>query len=62
MIIIEALTDNPRLNQEQLSETIGTSAKDIKWNLRKLKEDGIFAVSGLTRAGVGKCFCRDALT
>ena len=51
MIIIEALTDNPRLNQEQLSETIGTSAKDIEWNLRKLKEDGIIRRVGADKGG-----------
>lgn len=51
MIIIEALTDNPRLNQEQLSETIGTSAKGIEWNFRKLKEDGIIRRVGADKGG-----------
>ena len=51
MIIVEASTDNLRLTQAQLSETVGISAKGIEWNLRKIKEDGIIRRVGPDKGG-----------
>ena len=51
MIIIEASTDNPKLTQEQLSETTDISAKGIEWNLRRIKEDCIIRRLGPAKDG-----------
>ena len=49
--IIEALKDNPKLTQAQLSEKVCISIKGIEWNLRKLKEDGIIRRVGPDKGG-----------
>lgn len=50
--IIEIIKENPTITTKELSEAIGNiTLSGIKWNLKKMKENGIIIREGTARKG-----------
>ena len=50
-IIIDLISDNPKITMEEMADHIGITTKGIEWQMKKLKETGRISRVGPPRGG-----------
>jgi len=50
-IILELITENPKISVSEIAETVGLSIKGVEKNIRQLKEDGKLSRTTNTKSG-----------
>ena len=49
--ILDAIRKNPQINRQELAEIVGISESGIKWQLKKMKDEGVIDRVGSLKGG-----------
>ena len=49
--ILEAIGKNPQISRQELAEIVGISESGIKWQLKKMKDEGVIDRVGSLKGG-----------
>lgn len=49
--ILELISSNPQITQNELADNLGITAKGVEWQLKKLKDEGVLKRVGGAKGG-----------